>query len=279
MSITNSLKAESKQPGFILFIITMLAIIVAVPKMVLSDTNKVSVTTPHANQSALPAVAEILSPSPSGKASKTAIVQSANTVKGASIPTATTLTPSTTLVAPTVRSTNSLPVVSVLSNTTQTTQDYSSYKLPLQNTLSSLQSRVDNIRSQADQVPQQVNDAIAQNTSTTNSINNNRQADINRQTIATNQAMATRGISGGTYYDQELANALAPINQFYDNQIAQLPTSDQIRANGIAKVQLYAAQDQDLSNKIGVVQSLLNKLSNGTFGSSDVSLTLQAINY
>lgn len=48
-----------------------------------------------------------------------------------------------------------------------------------------------------------------------------------------------------------------------------------------AKNEIYqfTAQDKDLSNKIGMVQGLINKIDSGFFSQSDIPLALQASNY
>lgn len=157
--------------------------------------------------------------------------------------------------------------------------DYSSYKTALQATSASLRTRLTSVQSQADRVPQEVNSQI-------NSIDSKLQSDLaileqnyNAEIIATSQDFGRRGISG-PFRDQTLQT----ITDNYNNarlSLTNKAAGDKQRAYTDAENKIYQAdaQDKDLSNKIGIVESLINKISSASFTNSDIPLALQAMNY
>ncbi|MBU1067806.1 hypothetical protein KKE60_08470 [Patescibacteria group bacterium] len=193
-----------------------------------------------------------------------------------------TPTPQPSVEPITIPSSNSTTNQPVANNTTVQTQiDYSSYKISLQNVLYSLQRRLGSIRAQADAVPQQTKDAIAVINNTITNTKNAEAEAINRQTIITANELAKRGITGSSILArQEIQNALKPIYASYEPMISQLnDKKNQIYADAENKIYQFAAQDKDLSNKMSVVQSLINKIESGSFSDSNIPLVLQASNY
>lgn len=174
-------------------------------------------------------------------------------------------------------------VVQPINNTAApaTKADYSSYKLALLTTLSSLQARLASIHSQADNILQEVDNAIASLDNAILDLEARKTNEVNQATKIVAQEMANRGITAGSeYYQQQIQAVQDSILSYYDPMIAQLNNErSQIFADAENRIYQYAAQDEDLSNKISVVQGLINKITSGNFSDSDIPITLQAMNY
>lgn len=203
-----------------------------------------------------------------------------------SIPTITpTLVPS--FAPPTyiyIPSPTSIPTITPQSSVSniiyqQAKPDYSSYGITLGVTLNSLKSRLSAVQFQADQTPQNVDNQI-------NSIDSRLQSDLatlernyNAEIIATSNDFGRRGISG-----QLRDQTLQTITDNYNNARLSLinkTAEDKQWVFSDAKNKIYQAdaQDNDLSNKIGVVEGLINKINSGTFTNSDIPLAIQAMSY
>lgn len=159
--------------------------------------------------------------------------------------------------------------------------DYSSYKISLGYTLSSLNSRLNSIRNNADNLPAQVQaakDAVnAKLQSDLGTLENNYNSTIR----ATTSSLGVRGLGpGSSAWDQTLQSITSNYNaqkQALINQANQ--DISQATNNGVNLVYQANAQDIDLSNKIKVVQGLIDKINSGSFTDSDIPLAIQATSY
>lgn len=192
-----------------------------------------------------------------------------------SIPTITP-TPVPSFVPPTSSNPTLNTVVSPI-----TKQDSSSYGMTLGVTLNFLKSRLSAVQFQADQTPQNVDSQI-------NSIDSGLQNELlslensyNQSTTNLSREYGRRGIplSSGVFQD-ELQSLTDSYNSSRNNLIVQAE-QDKKRVFSDAKNKIYQAdaQDKDLSNKIGVVEGLINKVNSGTFTNSDIPLAIQAMSY
>lgn len=171
------------------------------------------------------------------------------------------------------------PVAQIIKQVTKT--DYSSYRLALQATLDSLKNRLYTIQTQADQTPQDVDSQI-------NSINTSLASDLlvlenayNQSTTNLTREFAFRGISPSSgMFQDELRSLTDSYNNSRNSLISQADQDkQQVYANAKNKIYQADAQDKDLSNKIKVVEGLINKIISGTFTDSDIPLAIQAIYY
>lgn len=189
-----------------------------------------------------------------------------------------------TYTTPSTPLTSSLPTAVQRQPPTQQPQikkDYSSYKVALEATLSSLKNRLANIQSSADQLPQGVDIQLA-------AIENRLAADLtmleseyNSNTLTITRDYARRGIPISSGMVQNDLNALkAAYDAGRVNLIAKAG-QDKQKVIDDAKSQVYQVdfKDKDLSNKIGVVEGLINKINSGAFTDSDILLAIQAMSY
>ena len=99
------------------------------------------------------------------------------------------------------------------------------------------------------------------------SIKGNQQLDINRQTLATNNEFAKRGISNTSgVYEQGLANSLVPVNTQYSGVLASTGMEEQQKLMDLAtKIAQYQAGDPNAAisgglsaqgNQIDIAKSL-----------------------
>lgn len=199
----------------------------------------------------------------------------------------TTPRPETPKPTPTINSTPTSSVNSVYQSPVNLQQlqpgkkDYSSYRTALQATLDSLKNRLYTIQTQADQTPQDVDSQI-------NSINTRLASDLltlenvyNQSTTNLSREFGFRGIplSSGLF-QAELKSLTDNYNSSRNSLISQADQEKrQVFANAENKVYQADAQDKDLSNKIKVVEGLINKIISGTFTDSDIPLAIQAIYY
>ena len=194
---------------------------------------------------------------------------------------APTHTPTPTPIQHTTTPPQSTNPIHYQSQTTQSNKkDYSSYKISLQNTLSSLKNRLANVQSSADKIPQnaknQANALISRLESDIASL----ESGYNNEAGQIKASYASRGLYNSGMMQSELTN----LRNIYDAKIANLKAQAEKDRQNIfsnAENQIYQAnaQDTDLSNKISLVEGLINKINSESFTDSDVPLAIQSISY
>lgn len=177
----------------------------------------------------------------------------------------------------------SVPVVQrpIIYVAPSTKKDYSSYLSSLYSTQNSLQSRLASVQSQANNVPQETNDAIAIIDSTISSLKTSETAEINNQTIITANELGKRGIDTSRGLGaQEIERAVSPIRDKYASMYSELDyRRNQVVEDAKNKLNNFKSQEENLGSKLDIVQGVIDRITSGGFTDSDIPIALQAINY